>query len=262
MDITCKNCGAKLSEADVFCASCGTKVEKEPQKRFCSQCGTEVAEGLKFCMKCGNPVAEVKPAGDGMKEASKAVEQVVEKTVASVSKHVNAENGKKLLNKKVLIGVGVAVVLLLIILFIPKGGKGGFRTPEEAFEANLNGYTTQDYDLMLESYPEFRIEYGGGEEMIKADCAVTHQNDFGEFDATGMTLVFEAKGHTIGTESECTDLEQQINSVFNADADLEEMAYIDYDMVYYQDGEEIQRSSMSGGYAAKYDGRWYYFNWE
>lgn len=56
----CPNCGEKISSNNLFCGSCGQKVENvesEPsikQISFCPQCGTEIKGNISFCGKCGH----------------------------------------------------------------------------------------------------------------------------------------------------------------------------------------------------------------
>lgn len=56
----CPNCGEKISSNNLFCGSCGQKVENvesEPsikQRSFCPQCGTEIKGNISFCGKCGH----------------------------------------------------------------------------------------------------------------------------------------------------------------------------------------------------------------
>ena len=49
----CTNCGAELSDRDLFCSVCGTKVE---QKRHCPNCGKEVDGSARFCSGCGSKI--------------------------------------------------------------------------------------------------------------------------------------------------------------------------------------------------------------
>lgn len=68
---TCGVCGARVSEADLFCSGCGTPAaeakaavqraeepasapaEEAPAGPVCPSCGATVAEGDLFCMGCG-----------------------------------------------------------------------------------------------------------------------------------------------------------------------------------------------------------------
>ena len=47
----CAICGAELSDSDLFCSTCGTKVE---QIRHCPNCGKEVEGSARFCSGCGS----------------------------------------------------------------------------------------------------------------------------------------------------------------------------------------------------------------
>ncbi|MBQ7906677.1 MAG: zinc ribbon domain-containing protein [Clostridia bacterium] len=53
----CKNCGNLLNEDSIFCAACGTAVEKEEKKEIeiatCGGCGRLIREENKFCPHCG-----------------------------------------------------------------------------------------------------------------------------------------------------------------------------------------------------------------
>ena len=54
--VCCKNCGAELSEGDMFCMNCGAKVElpvKEAPVKVCISCGAALGEEDMFCMNCG-----------------------------------------------------------------------------------------------------------------------------------------------------------------------------------------------------------------
>ena len=49
----CSECGAELSEDDLFCGRCGAPVRKVTR---CPSCGAEAQEGDRFCRKCGSPL--------------------------------------------------------------------------------------------------------------------------------------------------------------------------------------------------------------
>lgn len=63
--LKCPKCGAKIQPNDVFCVSCGTKIDliesdtieklqsEIVTELYCPSCGAEVKEGYKFCLKCG-----------------------------------------------------------------------------------------------------------------------------------------------------------------------------------------------------------------
>ncbi len=60
---TCPNCGEPVPEGDLFCMSCGHRMDEPvaaapaPAPRFCQNCGAPVEEVSKFCGNCGAPVA-------------------------------------------------------------------------------------------------------------------------------------------------------------------------------------------------------------
>lgn len=51
----CNNCGNKLPEGALFCSSCGTKARLD-NVNVCSACGTEIPEDAFFCINCGAAV--------------------------------------------------------------------------------------------------------------------------------------------------------------------------------------------------------------
>jgi hypothetical protein len=48
----CPTCGAPTLDSDVFCASCGTRLQNDAE-RSCPQCGAPVTEGDRHCRRCG-----------------------------------------------------------------------------------------------------------------------------------------------------------------------------------------------------------------
>ena len=50
--LICPNCGCLNADHEVFCVSCGLKLEIEPVKRYCPNCGTENLADSEFCIKC------------------------------------------------------------------------------------------------------------------------------------------------------------------------------------------------------------------
>ena len=59
----CANCGKTISETDVFCPHCGTKVEEivpppEPGTIVCPYCGSVLERGARFCNMCGKPMQQ------------------------------------------------------------------------------------------------------------------------------------------------------------------------------------------------------------
>lgn len=57
MSTPCLQCGASLSDADVFCPNCGHRRDQPAgpaaKTRFCVHCGKPLTEGLAFCTSCG-----------------------------------------------------------------------------------------------------------------------------------------------------------------------------------------------------------------
>lgn len=49
-ELSCPDCGAKVTAGAKFCGGCGGKIQR---KLFCPDCGVEAAPGAKFCGDCG-----------------------------------------------------------------------------------------------------------------------------------------------------------------------------------------------------------------
>lgn len=56
-EAVCLNCGATLSEEQLFCPKCGTAREIV-KENICSKCGAKMEDGQMFCTKCGQRVEE------------------------------------------------------------------------------------------------------------------------------------------------------------------------------------------------------------
>ncbi len=54
---TCKYCGARIRDDDVFCYLCGKEyVEPNSNLTKCKFCGKKLYEGAKYCLYCGEPI--------------------------------------------------------------------------------------------------------------------------------------------------------------------------------------------------------------
>lgn len=244
---------------------------------FCSKCGAEIPAGAKFCSVCGAPA----PAGDA--EAGNKTAPLKPGLHAPAPNTGAGAAAKAGNNKQLLIGVAAlaAVVVLLVVLLkgcasgsakgaaagsakgAAAGGKGGFNSPEEAYEAFFNGYCSQDFDLMMSAFPDFWIEYFGGEEAERALLQSNYENDWAGAYEDGLQYIsYRATGHTMVSEEEAEQLRQDLNNDFSIDGQITEVATVDYELTKNwgptKDTEDT--SSNTGGYAYKYEGKWYYVN--
>lgn len=48
----CGGCGTLNPESEVFCVSCGLKLDSEKQKKYCPNCGAENDADVAFCTRC------------------------------------------------------------------------------------------------------------------------------------------------------------------------------------------------------------------
>ena len=69
---SCAVCGARMTEADLFCSGCGTPAAQAhpvqpsatpvaPAGPVCPSCGATIAQGDLFCMSCGSKVEQPQP---------------------------------------------------------------------------------------------------------------------------------------------------------------------------------------------------------
>ena len=84
----CPNCGAAIAAEDLFCASCGHKLEKkesqpEPCEPVCPKCGNKLTARASFCIHCGTKIEEASPVDEAQ---AKANEEKSEDTPAETVK--------------------------------------------------------------------------------------------------------------------------------------------------------------------------------
>ncbi len=72
----CSNCGAPVSNEDVFCAACGYKIERQKPGIVCAACGKKLDPGMAFCIYCGTKVE--KTDSETEEAAVDITEEVVE----------------------------------------------------------------------------------------------------------------------------------------------------------------------------------------
>ena len=184
---------------------------------------------------------------------------------------VQAPAVPKKLNKPVLVAAigGAAAVLLIAVVLVCKvfsgivGGPGsGLDSPEEAFEAWFNGLAEHDFDKQLEAYPDFWIEFQGGEKKVKEALQSSYEDDIKPYVDMGYTLHYEAVGHTLLSQAETERIEENLCEIFQTDVKISAAATIDYVLHLKNDtlDQDITSEMLNGGYSVKYKGKWYYFN--
>ncbi len=119
MAITCKQCGASLTERDAFCTKCGAQRADKPRvaspQTHCTKCGSELPAQTKFCTKCG-AVAGTPPSSSatsgGTLGGSIAANQA-NATVTHASAPVAESSGRIFKIAAVLIALVVVLVLAI-----------------------------------------------------------------------------------------------------------------------------------------------------
>ncbi len=131
--MNCPICGTAVREGKLFCGLCGVKVTeaaaepiatKEPRAAVCLTCGSPISAGRRFCGTCGAALATATdaaaasaapprpspaPSRAGMPAPQRAIPRVAVRTYTAYP--------SKPIPKKILMGAGSGVVLLLLLGF-------------------------------------------------------------------------------------------------------------------------------------------------
>lgn len=82
----CTNCGAHLTDEDLFCPRCGTKVVRDKR---CPNCGAVLREDIQFCNKCGAPV-------DGEKGQPEAPRETLDIPIDAIERNILTETAAEI----------------------------------------------------------------------------------------------------------------------------------------------------------------------
>ena len=273
----------------MFCTKCGARIQEGA--KFCIHCGNPVAGGAvnnpETVPVAGNPVAgevvnnpeAVPAAGNPMagevvnnpETVPYAGNPVAGGTVNNpggvpyvgnpvINRTGNGSGAKPNRRKLYMIGaLALIAVVIFAITSLFRGSGAGLGSPEEALEAYLNGYWEHDFDRMLEAYPDFRIKADGGRDRLKETIQRNYDVQIAEYVDAGYLFTYRAIGHTILDRDEAERVEQDVNDTFGVDVSFSAVATVEYQMIMNYEGTE-KISSMTGGYAVKYKGKWYFFN--
>lgn len=120
----CVHCGKPILSDDLFCVSCGAKIEstspvteQEPEVELppepprCSSCGTLLEDGDLFCISCGAPVASMNSQDTDTPQAAEPVQAPRNEPVKPSPKSMPPIPKKRL-------GLIVGSVLLLVVLSV------------------------------------------------------------------------------------------------------------------------------------------------
>ena len=171
------------------------------------------------------------------------------------------------MSKKKLSMIGGIVLLIVVIAVISslfKGSGSGFSSPEKAYDAWNRGYYLHDFDLALKAWPDFDIEYQGGEAGVRAALQSWYDDEeLGELLTEYDTAyLYEAVGHTKLSKSEVEQISQKIADFYGKDIKISDVALIERQFVTIINGDENpsknEPEEETYGYAVKYEGKWYY----
>lgn len=198
--------------------------------KFCRKCGAELKEGVAFCGACGTAVVELTGKKNNL-------------AGSETGKIFRAVSG----NRKVF-GLGIiALIVILVLGSLMKGSGAGFSSPEKAFEAYRNGQAHHEFDQMIKAYPDFVIKYYGGKGEFKEAWDREYGNGADSF-------TYKAVDHSTLDKNTAEEIEQKINNAFGSNVKISDVAKITYRLV----NDEIETGFVTGGYAVKYKGKWFY----
>ncbi|MDD2282062.1 MAG: zinc ribbon domain-containing protein [Eubacteriales bacterium] len=201
----CENCGAKLKDGAVFCANCGRKVQKT-KSDICVSCGAKIPEDAAFCINCGAK-AQSPPTSA---PASSEVYNMQQPNLGGFSARYNApeilaaaEKNRKSsigcmwvlvfapligfplagllmedfpLGEAVIIGVGVALVMLIVNLLGLRSAKKPMwegvvvnKYRKERSEHNRTEGETDTYSTYMEYTTVIRTDAGKKKTIVEKD---------------------------------------------------------------------------------------------
>ena len=203
---------------------------------YCTKCGHEISGEKAFCTQCGTKV---------------------------MAKTKNKGN-RKVVIASVIAGIIVFVVIFSVI-FLRKGKEvsRGFDTPNEAGSAYLNGFASKDFERMLSAYPDFVIEYNGGEKALIDKMSKNFQSQLGYLEEDGYTLeyVFYPDLNIAFSQSELIEIKEDFSRLYGDDVEIEAASYVAYKTVIYKNGQYYNEGNYNKAWSAiKYKGKWYYIN--
>ena len=123
--IVCSKCGTLLTEGQDFCPKCGTP--RCGEKRVCQKCGTLLEDDQEYCPKCGTKYGE---------------------TVST--ENVPVQSGKKAIDKKKIIAIVLAVVIVIAGYF------GYKRLTRPNLEKIVDEFCSEQVDENGEEYSWYR----------------------------------------------------------------------------------------------------------
>lgn len=158
-------------------------------------------------------------------------------------------------------GIALLIVVIFVLSSLFKGSGSGFRSPEKAYDAWNRGYYQHDFDLALKAWPDFDIEYRGGEAKVRAQLQSWYDDE--GLAELQFAYRYKAVDHTNLSKSKVEELSQKMTDFYGRDIKISDAATIERQFIVITDGKESDSRKETDeeeyGYAIKYKGKWYYF---
>lgn len=199
---------------------------------FCSKCGNEIKGIEKFCPKCGTPVQQQK----------NFYQQGAGKTVAS--------------KRPPYLAIGVILILAVIVVMIVRScAASSYKTPiKKMFQA----IEKQDGEKLLSLYPKEVIDdtvAGDGipRSLLVADLEYRIVSSY-PVDEADYDFSYEIVGVKDYSLEDVKELEEDINSSYGCDLEMENAKEVTVEITETEDGDVEQEEQDI--IVIKTDGKW------
>ncbi|MHB8524743.1 MAG: OmpA family protein [Candidatus Acidiferrales bacterium] len=149
MAISCKQCGAALTERDAFCTKCGARRsdagESVAASRFCTKCGTPLVGETKFCAKCGAVLgvaasvpASAASSGGSSRSSAASSGATSGPTAPAAASGAHAAKSPSGIPKLAILGGAIVVVVLVLVVAIAGFIHAAHRAKERAAQVEAS----------------------------------------------------------------------------------------------------------------------------
>ena len=227
-------------------------------ERICTKCGNPIEDGDSFCDACGTKFEEVEATGEEIASEDETPEEPAEKKEKPAKKPAKKTDVNQALegylgnNKKKIIGVAVAVVVLIAAILVVC--RITAKTPEAALRKAMNlrlsgnvvGSADMDYDCnfsSLESKEDAIARMKGN-----AELNTDRKGD--------VTLRIKSENHLMDDEKadkhDLTNRKEELKTSYRDTDSISDIRQFTYDLM---DGKDVKYSGVAE--AIKVGGKWY-----